>query len=75
MLLKNEISQKPNTSVKKCAQGSISQFLAALSAPLPCFNMVFGGKLDEYMERYSTWEEAEEGHKNMVEKAKQALGD
>ncbi len=32
--------------------------------------MVFGDKLDEYTERYSTWEEAEEGHKQMVKKAK-----
>lgn len=28
--------------------------------------MVFGGPLDEEQERYTTWEEAEEGHKRMV---------
>jgi hypothetical protein len=28
--------------------------------------MVFGGKHDQKMERYSTWEEAEKGHKRMV---------
>jgi len=35
--------------------------------------MVFGGGLDEEMERYSTWEEAEAGHAAMVEKVKKAL--
>lgn len=33
--------------------------------------MVFGGELDEEMERYSTWEEAKEGHKRWVDKFKQ----
>ena len=31
--------------------------------PLLFKTMIFGGKNDEYQERYSTWEEAEEGHK------------
>ncbi len=30
--------------------------------------MVFGGELDQEMDRYSTWEEAEAGHTRMVEK-------
>ena len=32
--------------------------------------MVFGGAHDGEMERYTTWEEAEEGHKRMVDKVK-----
>lgn len=28
--------------------------------------MIFGGKYDRYQERYSTWEEAEEGHKRAL---------
>ena len=28
--------------------------------------MAFGGKLDQECERYSTWEEAERGHRRMV---------
>ena len=36
--------------------------------PLLFETMVFGGKLDEETERYSTWEEAVEGHNHMVEK-------
>jgi hypothetical protein len=28
--------------------------------------MIFGGEHNEYQERYSTWEEAEEGHKRAV---------
>lgn len=35
--------------------------------------MVFGGILDGKMERYSTWQEAEEGHKCWVEKVKAKL--
>lgn len=30
--------------------------------------MVFGQPFNEAMERYSTWEEAEKGHKNWVQK-------
>ena len=33
--------------------------------PLLFETMVFGGEHDEDMERYSTWEEAEQGHKKM----------
>ncbi len=36
--------------------------------PLLFETMVFGGSLDQDMERYSTWEEAERGHKEMCEK-------
>lgn len=41
--------------------------------PLLYETMIFGGKLDQQMERYSTWAEAEEGHKKWLEKAKTAL--
>ena len=34
--------------------------------PLLFETLVFGGKLDQEMDRYSTLEEAEVGHKNMV---------
>ena len=36
--------------------------------PLLFETLVFGGKHDGDMERYSTWEEAEIGHKQMCEK-------
>jgi len=36
--------------------------------PLVFETMVFGGSLDGEMDRYSTWKEAEKGHKAMVEK-------
>lgn len=32
--------------------------------------MVFGGELNGEMERYSTWDEAEAGHKAMLERVK-----
>ena len=38
--------------------------------PLLFETRVFGGKLNEEMERYATWEQAEEGHKTMVAKVK-----
>lgn len=38
--------------------------------PLLFETMVFGGKLSDEMDRYSTWDEAEAGHKAMVERVK-----
>lgn len=38
--------------------------------PLIFETLVLGGPLDQEMERYSTWEEAEKGHRAMVEKVK-----
>ena len=32
--------------------------------------MVFGGAMDEYQDRYSTWKEAEAGHRSTVEQVK-----
>lgn len=40
--------------------------------PMLFETMVFGGKLDEEMERYSTLEQAQEGHKAMVQRVKDA---
>jgi hypothetical protein len=37
--------------------------------PLLFETMVFGGVLDREQERYSTWDEAEEGHRHWVELA------
>jgi len=34
--------------------------------------MVFGGPLDQEMDRYATWEEAETGHAAMLARARQA---
>jgi hypothetical protein len=35
--------------------------------------MIFGGTLDQTMNRYCTWEQAEEGHANMVAQVKKNL--
>ena len=35
--------------------------------------MVFGGEFDQDQDRYETWDEAEKGHKFMVDKVKKAL--
>lgn len=40
--------------------------------PLLFETMVFGGPLDQEQERCSTWEEAEEMHKQMCERVKEA---
>ena len=37
--------------------------------PLLFETMIFGGPYDQNEDRYSTWEEAEAGHKRMCEKA------
>src|SRR3990167_5954569 len=42
--------------------------------PLIFETMVFGGPLDQETERYSTWEEAEAGHAQMVERVRRAPG-
>lgn len=39
--------------------------------PLLFETMIFGGKHDEYQERYSTWDEAEAGHKRALALAKE----
>lgn len=41
-------------------------------APLLFETMVFGGKLDQEMSRYSTWDEADAGHKAMLKRVKEA---
>lgn len=43
------------------------QFLPT-GKPLIFETIIFGGPLDQDCERYSTWEESEEGHKAMVAK-------
>jgi hypothetical protein len=43
-----------------------------IGEPLLFETLVFGGPLDQEMDRYSTWEEAEQGHKAMVERARDA---
>jgi hypothetical protein len=41
--------------------------------PLLFETMVFGGKMDEYMERYTTYAEAHTGHWRMVDKVRKTL--
>lgn len=38
------------------------------AAPVLFETMVFGGPLSDETDRYSTWDEAESGHKKMVER-------
>ena len=40
--------------------------------PLLFETMVFGGPLDEEMDRYTTWDEAEAGHKAMVKRVQES---
>lgn len=42
--------------------------------PLLFETMVFGGPLDGAQQRYTTWDEAREGHKKMVAKVKKSKG-
>jgi hypothetical protein len=43
------------------------------ATPLLFETMVFGGPLDQEQERYSTWEEAEQGHQAMLQKVREAM--
>lgn len=38
--------------------------------PMIFETLVFGGSLDQEMDRYSTWDDAEKGHDAMVERVK-----
>ena len=40
--------------------------------PLLFETLIFGGEHDDDMQRYTTWERAEQGHKEMVERVKNA---
>lgn len=68
--------EKMNRQVAKDAIGDVSVstvFLAldhqfGKGKPILFETMVFGGELDGEQDRYHTWEEAEEGHKNMVKR-------
>lgn len=42
-------------------------------SPILFETMVFGGKFDQEMERYATWDEAEQGHKNWVKKVEKEV--
>lgn len=42
--------------------------------PLLFETMIFGGENDGYQSRYSTWEEAEDGHKSAIKIARQTSG-
>lgn len=50
----------------------INRFMSG--PPLVFETMVFGGPLDEYQWRYSSWDDAETGHKTAVRKAREAIG-
>lgn len=64
-------------TVKKSAEGDVwvsTVFLGLDHSfggkkPILFETMVFGGLYDQYQERYSTWKEAEAGHKKMCLKA------
>lgn len=38
--------------------------------PIVFETMIFGGEFDENMERYSTWQDAVQGHQRWIEKVK-----
>lgn len=41
--------------------------------PILFETMVFGGRHDLYQRRYSTWDQAEEGHKAVIDMVKKSL--
>lgn len=42
--------------------------------PIVFETMIFGGPLNDYQWRYSSWDDAETGHKAAVRKARAAIG-
>jgi hypothetical protein len=55
--------------------GDVSVSTALLETDGRFETLVMGGPLDLDCERYSTWEQAEEGHARWVEKVKEAAGE
>lgn len=41
--------------------------------PILFETMVFGGRMDQYMKRYTTWELAEQGHKIICDKVAKSI--
>jgi len=62
-------SLKKNVSVSTVFVGLEHQW--GEGPPLLFETMIFGGEHDGYQERYSTWEEAEEGHAEAVKLVKE----
>jgi len=60
------LDQKGDVEVSTIFLGIDHQF--GDGPPLLFETMVFGSEHDQYTDRYSTWEEAEAGHKQMCEK-------
>lgn len=51
---------------------AIDHRFGGLGMPILFETMVFGGPMNQEMDRYSTWEDAEKGHDAMVKKVKEA---
>lgn len=62
------IAGNPDVTVSTVFLGLDHQF--GEGKPLLFQTMVFGGELDQEMERHSTWKEAEEGHRSMLERVR-----
>lgn len=72
-----EVNEKRRVALDKVGKSQISTVFLGLDhnyrrkgAPVLFETMVFGGDLDGEMVRYCTWDEAEAGHKRMVERVK-----
>lgn len=65
-------SIEPNVFVSTVFLGLDHSFMEG--RPILFETMVFGdGEEDTMMERYSTWDEAEKGHKDMIERVKEII--
>lgn len=62
----------PNCKVSTVFLALDHSFSNGRGLPILFETMVFGGPLDGEQERYSFWDEAEAGHKAMVERVKAA---
>jgi len=73
--------QDRKVAQNKIGDANISTVFLALDhnwgegPPILFETMVFGGKHDQYQERYSTWEEAEAGHAKALKMVKEGNHD
>jgi hypothetical protein len=72
-IVKSEYLDNENVRVSTVFLGYNAAYYGAEDKPLFFETMVFGGAYDDYMVRYETYQEAVDGHNEIVNKIKSKL--
>jgi hypothetical protein len=66
-LFRDKIGEASISTVFLSLDHGVSRFFGGEGLPVLFETMIFGGEHGDYQERYSTYDEAEEGHRKAVE--------